>query len=77
MRTDAPVRGRPSAKPKKPVASHTIIDDSPRRSFIDALADVFTPPQNLRLYQPGSNVASPAQDREHIAGYFGKLIKTV
>ena len=50
------------------------IDDIPRRDFLEAFTDAFTPPEDLLLNYPASGMAGYIQDRERIAGYFRKAV---
>ena len=43
-------------------------------SFLDALADAFTPPEQLRLYQPALGWQARVQDAHRIRSYYRKAL---
>lgn len=47
------------------------------RSLFDAFADVFTPPEDLDLYQPETGTAARERDLERIGEDFRKAIGAV
>ncbi len=49
-------------------------EESCNSGFFDALADVFTHPEDLPLHQPDYGMDARRRDREHIREYFDKAI---
>ena len=43
-------------------------------TFFDAFADVFTPPEDLPLYQPDHSIPGHIQDAQRIREYFRKAV---
>ena len=60
------------AKPNK--RDYTIPKDLAERTFLDALADVFTAPEDLQLRRPVNGNEGFIQDAERIRGYFDKAM---
>ena len=51
-----------------------VLEDIPHRTFFDAFADVFTPPEDLPLYQPDHSIPGHIQDAQRIREYFRKAV---